>query len=335
MKSLIQKRAAILLNEEDFQSLYTLMNSGFSFTQCLSVIERASNAQVLRQLKNHLELGEAADQFFSGYVPKKYKVYMTVFMRFISLTESMALSIELVHQQEDFLKQLKRGVIYPLFLMIGVGAGTAVFNATVLPSMLNLMDAFRVQDTSLYLGQCLLGIACRFIVLSFMAGILLLYFFTRKKRIASAYLFIAQRFPSGIIVQFASRQFACFFEQCIKKNISTRTSIALLKELDTQPIVSLLATQLDKEFVQGTAFEQAIASVNVEDTLARFFHIALYSSDAEEMLEGYLKMCTARFQHQISVFTRIVQSCCYLCIGIIILFVYRILMLPMNILQIM
>lgn len=335
MKSLIQKRAAILLNEEDFQSLYTLMNSGFSFAQCLSVIERTSNAQALRQLKNHLELGELADQFFTSYVPKRYRIYMSVFMKFIPLTESMSLSIELVHQEEAFLKQLKRGIIYPLFLMIGVDAGIAVFNATVLPSMLNLMDAFRVQDTALYLGQYLLGIICRLVVLSFMALILLIYFFTRKKRIASAYLFIAQRFPSGIFVQFASRQFACFFEQCIKKNISTRTSIAILKELDTQPIVSLLAAQLDKEFVQGTAFEKAIASVNVEDTLARFFHIALYSSDAEEMLEGYLKMCTARFQHQITIFTRIVQSCCYVCIGIVILFVYRILMLPMNILQIM
>ena len=108
MNSLIQKRAAILLNEEDFQSLYTLMNSGFSFAQCLSVIERTSNAQVLRQLKNHLELGELADQFFTSYVPKKYRVYMSVFMKFIPLTESMSLSIELVHQEEAFLKQLKR-----------------------------------------------------------------------------------------------------------------------------------------------------------------------------------------------------------------------------------
>ena len=60
---------------------------------------------------------------------------------------------------------------------------------------------------------------------------------------------------------------------------------------------------------------------------------AVYSSDCERMLEGYLEMTRVRTETQIRRFSRTVQFVSYLMIGIMIVLMYRLLLMPINMMQ--
>ena len=60
---------------------------------------------------------------------------------------------------------------------------------------------------------------------------------------------------------------------------------------------------------------------------------AVYSSDCERMLEGYLEMTRVRTETQIRRFSRTVQFVSYLMIGIMIVLMYRLLLMPVNMMQ--
>ena len=51
------------------------------------------------------------------------------------------------------------------------------------------------------------------------------------------------------------------------------------------------------------------------------------------MLEGYLEMTKARTETQIRRFSRTVQFVSYLLIGVMIVLMYRLLLMPMNMMQ--
>ena len=329
------KQNQICLSEQDYQSLFTLMDSGISFQHSLNILERPNNTVVFDSIRKHLEIGELAENFFIQFAPKKYRYYLSIFLSFVPMLESMSLTMEICSKQEKAKKQLKKGIVYPLGLLVGTCIGIEVFNSTVLPNMLNLMDSFKVTDSSMYITQYLIGILCHFVISVLCILFVSIYVGTRKKHIVSTYIFISKYFPNGLFVQYASNQFAMIFEECVKKNISTKMSISMLKQMRDFPLIAYIADVLERQCLQGDSFTQAISSIPIEQALVRFFTVAMYSSKVEVMLQGYIDMCQKRIKIQIQRFTHVVQSIAYGVIGIVIVFVYQILMLPMNVLQMM
>ena len=258
---------------------------------------------------------------------------MQNFLQFLPLLECIQLSIEIIRKQEKAQIQLRKGLVYPLCLLFGAGAGILLFNRTVLPAMLRLMSGFPMQDASFYLVQKVVEWILEAGMYCLSVFVFLLYVCTRRSRIVHTYCLCAKHGKNSLFVQYVSYQFVQYYEEFVKKKISTRRSIEILKCMKTQPVIVFLAEEMEKKFLSGETFQQTIESVYIEDTLARFFKVAVYSSKVEEMLEGYLHLCQTRIEKQIRQFTRVVQIISYTMIGILIVFVYRILMLPMTMLQ--
>ena len=116
-------------------------------------------------------------------------------------------------------------------------------------------------------------------------------------------------------------------------NVPTIQALAMLKALRNKPLVALIASELDRSLAEGEELIAAMSSPYVETALCRFMRIAVCSSECEAMLEGYLEMVQKRTEKQIRTFSRTVQLFSYTLIGIVLIFVYRILMMPMIMLQ--
>ena len=83
----------------------------------------------------------------------------------------------------------------------------------------------------------------------------------------------------------------------------------------------------------GDSFAEAVSTDYVEPVLSRFFKTAFYASECEKMLEGYLQMSSVRTAVMIRRFSVTVQLISYSMIGSMIVFVYLIMMVPMQMLQ--
>ena len=129
------------------------------------------------------------------------------------------------------------------------------------------------------------------------------------------------------------QNFTRFFLECVRQKLSTIQCMDILMHLPGRPVVSYIARMLDQEMRKGSSLEDAVHTDLLESSLSRFMKTAIYSSDCEKMLEGYLEMVEERKKRQIRRLTTAVQLVSYTLIGIVIVTIYRVLMIPMTMIQ--
>ena len=315
------------------EALSSLMDGGFAFKDALTVLETEKNKVYFDRMRRKLENGEELRSFIKDYVPAAWKKYLTDFLSFLTVNDSLLLAKTMVHKEREDKQQLLKGLLYPFLLLTGISFGIVLFDKTVLPGMMSMLSSFGTADESALVLSGFVELFSWILFASVILSAILLLIFLSDARIVSTYRFLARRFSGTLLVQYASRQFAIFFLQCKARSMSTRESIALMKNLSSRPLVSFIASELDRVFLQGETFEHALDSVYIEPALARFFRISLYSENTEAMLEAYLSMCDQRTKRQIKRLTQIMQCVTSAAAGIVIVVVYRILMMPMSMLE--
>lgn len=321
------------ISNEDVEALSALMEGGFAFVDALKVLETKKNKEYFDRMKRQLENGEELRTFIKDYVPSAYQRYLSDFLSFLTVNDSLLLAKAMVEKERSDRQQLFKGLLYPFCLLAGISFGMVLFNKTVLPGMMSMLSSFGTADESVIVLSGFVELFSWVLFVSVIVSSILLLIFLSDARIVSTYRLLAKHFSGTLLVQYASRQFAIFFLQCKARNMSTRQSIALMKNLSSRPLVSFIAGELDRVFLQGETFEHALDSVYIEPSLARFFKISLYGENTEEMLEAYLVMCDERTKRQIKRLTQIMQCITYGAAGIVIVVVYRILMMPMSMLK--
>lgn len=155
----------------------------------------------------------------------------------------------------------------------------------------------------------------------------------QKTNIVKTYRNVSRIRENAILVQYASSDFARFFLECERRGMSTSAILSVLKETKDKPLVAYIASEMDGHLLKGESFEEAVKACHVEKALLKFFRIAVYASDCTRMLEGYLDMVHLRTLAAIRRFSHCVQLVSYASVGIVLIFVYRVLMMPITMLQ--
>lgn len=313
--------------------LARLLETGFSVQEAIAVTKDAQNKEIMQEIEQKLENGEHIADFFPAFLPHAYKVYFESFIRCMPFQESLTTSIAIAKKEEKNRKQILQGMLYPTLLLLGVLAGVYLFSETILPNMIRLMAGFQMDANTCEWMQRAIRICTKsfFVCVLVFLGVAL--FVLEKKNIVFTYQKIAKVFPNSIFVQVISEQFARFFLECQKRNISTRNTLHILMQLKEQPCVSYIAERMDMYLNEGSDILDAIQKTEVEEALLRFLKISYYSSGSEEMLEGYLEMVQKRKAAAIKRYSKIVQLIAYCVCGVVIIFVYQVLMMPMRMLQ--
>ncbi len=321
------------MKNEDCIAIQRLLESGFSLRDTLNVLKDKTNQIAFDSILTRLRDGEDLNSFFHLYCPKQYRSLFESFIQCMPFLESLTTCIEIVEAQQKNKKEIIQGMFYPVMLFVGMLVGVYLFNEFILPNMISLLAGFQLKSNQYVNMQIIIKYLIR--ILMILSSILMIIVFgmLQKNHIVSTYQFISQYFPNTILVQSISSKFARFFLECQKRNISTKDTLRMLCGLTQQPCISYIAKEIDEHLMNGETMMEAVKQTRMEETLLRFFRIAILSSSCEEMLEGYLKMVQIRKEQAIKRFSRYIQLFSYSLIGFVMIFVYQILMLPMSMLQ--
>lgn len=311
------------------------MDNGFSLQDAMNLIDVKEKKESFQSIRRRLLHGEQLSDFFAEYLPKSYSTYFSGFIQWLPFLESLLLTSRIRTKEIEQTKAMIKGMIYPMILLLGVLAGILVFNTTVLPEMLSMMSGFGLEGDSYKKAAEVITISTKVFVVIAGFSVLVAMIALSKRNIVKTYQLLSRILPDSILAGSASSDFARFYLECVRMKIPTRESLSILKNIQEKPLVQFIAQELDSSLQQGKAMEKAIDSPYVEKALSRFFRIAIYASNCEQMLEGYLKMVQMRSEVRIKRFTKVVQCCAYLTIGIVVIFVYQILMMPMTMIQTM
>ena len=309
------------------------MTNGFSLQDALEVLEDDKNSTCITMIRERLERGELFSTIFRTVIPPGISAYFDGFSLFLPFLDSLQIALELYRKEKKERQILVKGLLYPFGLLIATGGGVFLFSAMIMPAMLGMMRQFEA-DTAGYerLLSVLQGMFTIFLLLAFAAGCAAFYVY-REKKAAMLYDRISSRFPDSFVSAAGSQQFCRFYLECIRHGVPTQRALRILSSLTKKPVVSFIAASLDRQLSQGTDMQKAFQSSRTESRLKRMFRIAVYSSDSEKMLEGYLAMAAVRNEKRIRRFTRILQLVCYGMIAVILVSIYQILLMPVSVIQ--
>ena len=328
-----KKRRKILLDEQTCSGIAVLMENGMTLQDAMNVIEDRRNADAFTLVRERLAKGEQLASFFPSLLTRGLGNVMDGFLQVLPFHQALSLSMTVMANEKQIRQKIIRQMLYPILMMCGTLAGICLFSSFVLPRMISLLASFHVTEGGLDGVRILIQTVSAVLFVLFLAGSLLAVFCTRPKRIRKTYLFLAAHNRGILMIRHASEDFSRYYLECVRRNISTINTLHLLQNLEGKPLVGLIAEEMDRMLSHGSDFETAVSAIDVDPSLSRFLRTAFHASQCEKMLEGYLQMSSLRTETLIRRFSSAVQLLSYAVIGVMIVFVYLVMLMPMKMMQ--
>ena len=102
------------------QGIASLMNSGFSLQQTLTILDDPASRPVFDEIRARLESGEAISDFLCEYTPAAYARYLSGFLMYMPFHNALALSLSIVDTDDRNQNELLKGLLYPVLMMVGI-----------------------------------------------------------------------------------------------------------------------------------------------------------------------------------------------------------------------
>ena len=320
-----------MIDTLDLEGLIRLMESGFSLTDSMDLIEQKHNREAFAAIRNELEQGRALDSFFPAYLPKKCRVYAEGFLHWLPFQTALSLAFEMSSSEQKLRHEVVRQLAYPILLLAGTITGILLFSRYCFPPIITMMSGFHVPLDSFVILQKTAALT-GFVGLGIMLGcVIITGLIQNPARRIRAYETLLKYIPDSLWTEYESIVFVRFFSQCLARKISTRQAMELLQNMAHRPITAHIAAVLNTSLNRGDPFVQAASTPLLESALLRFIRIAASGAGMEAMLSGYLETAGDRLNRRCRRLTRAMQLVAYALVGLIVIMMYQILLLPLSI----
>lgn len=310
-----------------------MLNQGYTLQDALNLLEDSSNTDSFSYIRNQLERGILPKDVIPSLCSKKISDPFNSLATLLPFKESLSISLQMIASKEKIKSKIDKKLLYPLLLFFFTLFGMIVFNELCFPTLLTMMQSFQM-DPNRYLNiQAKIRMFYSILLLVFFLFVVLYYMQKNPTIKKSLYRFIQKRYPNCFIVKYVSMTYVLYFYFCMEQQIPTKQTIELLKTLNNQPLMQMIACSMEESFLQGSGFEKSLTHSNLDPMLNKFFKIALYSKDVKKMLYSYIQTTKDLLLLKIKRFTKGMQLVCYCMIGFMIIIIYQILMLPLNVIN--
>ena len=277
--------------------------------------------------------GTNLESFFSSYLPKEYQKICMAIVKVLPIDKTLAFCIDLLQKNKKRKLKIFKILFYPILLLFVMMIFVLLFNQIVLPMMLNLVKSFHQVDSSL---EYFVSILNYIITFFFLCCFILFCYITYSlwpKNIVKSYQRIYHYFPHSLFVKYYSEQFIQLYVLCIQEGLSTKESLDLINQLNMHPILSFLAECIHLQLMEGKAYQEAFEEAMLDEEVLRFLRLSSLSLEGEEILKTYLSFVQNKIERTMTAYAKSIQVISYSLIALMILFLYQILLLPLQIIQ--
>ena len=332
-KSKLLKKLDIInkLDEESINSLVLLLNSGFSIKDTFNIIRNDKNNYLLDIIEVNLNKGMSIEEALFPFLKKDIRYYLYCFIEYMPLSEAMSFASDINKEKSKRRSDLIKNLLYPFTLLIGMVIGLILFSIYLVPAMSNLSNSFS-SDSLKVDGDLIRLFSIMFLVLVFILVVFIGVLFSDRFLI-NTYKKICKLKKHSLIKDIYTENFVYIYYLCLKRGISTINSLKIISEINKKNVSSFIAKELDKEFSEGSEIIKAINNYYLSESFGKFFNIAIKTINPETVIESYLEYIKNKINRSIKSYAKISQAFVYLVIGGIVIYIYKILLFPINILQ--
>lgn len=325
-KTLFKKELSI----EDLSYLSKLLETNMAISNCLMLLKNKRNEKIFQEIEKSLDEGKMIEEAIKEYIPKQIKDYLIPLLKNVSFSNALELSLQFNDKHSDRQNRLISQIAYPCMLLFITITVLYLFDLYGIDTIFTLISSFNT-NIELYSS---IRIAFRIVINVFYYGVLIgvlgLIYFSQPKRLALLYLFFSKKMPNSLLNVYYSEEFVSLLLTCTNKGYKSKESLEILKQMKTKPIVSFLAFHLDEGLLEGETLKDAAKKDYYDSSLSRFIKIASYTNDFSNILNSYTTLAREKINRKIKKYTITIQLATYSFIGIIVIFIYQILFLPMQ-----
>lgn len=318
------------LNVEDVSYLSKLLNTNMSVNECFTLLENKANKKIFADIRNKLDQGEMIENAIKDHLPKQLKTYVISLLNTLSLSASLTLSLKFDQRAREGKRELINSLAYPLILLFITMTSLYLFYLYGIDSIFTLIRTFEA-DIELFDS---LRLVFRIVINVFYYLILILFvlslFFFKPANVIMLYIFVSKYLPNSLLNIHYSQEFMALFLICSEAGYKTRQSLEILKAMTSKPVISFLAFHLDESLMEGESLKEATRKNYYDSSLSRFIKIANYTNEFSDVIGSYVELSRERIRRRIKRYTSTLQMYTYIFIGLIIIFIYQILFMPMQ-----
>lgn len=318
------------LKDDELNYLNKLLKINTPINTCLDLIKGKDNKDIIDDILNNLKIGKSIDECIIKYLPKNISNYLKPLLKNMSFSSALDLSLSFYEESKTNEKKITNAIAYPLGLLFFGLTGLYLFDVYGIDSIINLLGSFNADMSSFVFSRSVIRIFIYLVYFGFLIISVLLLFFTRKKRIVFLYVLISKVFPYSLIHTYYSEEFISLLLVCRNAGYKTRESLKILNSIKDVPIVSFLAFHLDELLLEGEQIDKATHNIYFDDSLSKYIKIGVYSNDFNNVLKSYIELAKSKIERKTKEITLFIQLLTYLLVGIIIIFVYEVLFMPMQ-----
>lgn len=318
------------LQMEDITYLSKLLDTNLSISQCFQLIENKKNKAILETINSKLNKGELIENIIINHLPKEIESYVQGLLLSLSLSKALSLALKFQSDNTNDKNELLVSLAYPCILLFITISALYLFDLYGIDAIFSLIVSFD-SDISIYKDlRILFRIIINIIYFSILIGTLLIILFMQPKRIILLYIFVSKYLPNSLFNVYYSQEFMALLKICVDSGFKTRQSLELLKSMKSKPIISFLAFHLDESLMEGETMKEATSKNYYDQALKRFIKIANYTSDFSNVIASYVDFAKQRVKTKLKRYALTVQIATYSMIGLIVVFIYQILFMPMQ-----
>ena len=318
------------LQMEDITYLSKLLDTNLSISQCFQLIENKKNKAILETINSKLNKGELIEKIIINHLPKEIESYVQGLLLSLSLSKALSLALKFQSDNTNDKNELLVSLAYPCILLFITISALYLFDLYGIDAIFSLIVSFD-SDISIYKDlRILFRIIINIIYFSILIGTLLIILFMQPKRIILLYIFVSKYLPNSLFNVYYSQEFMALLKICVDSGFKTRQSLELLKSMKSKPIISFLAFQLDESLMEGETMKEAASKNYYDQALKRFIKIANFTSDFSNVIASYVDFAKQRVKTKLKRYALTVQIATYSMIGLIVVFIYQILFMPMQ-----
>ena len=318
------------LSLEDLSYISKLLNTNISLSQSFELLKNKKNEKIFNKISRALNNGQMIEEIIGDYLPKQIKDYIIPLLKTLSFSKALTLSLQFHEKHSQNEEKIIGQIAYPCILMFVSMSVLYLFDLYGMDTIFTLISGFNA-DLGLYTSlRMIFRVVITILYYSMLIGTLLLVFYMQPKRISILYMFLSKHFPNSLINTYYSEEFVSLLLICVNSGYKTKQSLEILKSMKSKPIVSFLAFHMDESLLEGQTLKQAARKNYYDLALSRFIKIANYTNEFSKMLENFVDLAREKINKTMKKYTLTIQITTYTFIGVIIMFIYLILFIPMK-----
>ncbi len=304
-----------------------MLKSGIDINNALKIMK--IDKEFLNIIDLNFKNGIEIDEFILNNSDWRIKKYLLIFSKFLSFNKSLDFAIKIYDKKKKIKELFLKNTAYPIFLIFTILLFIYIFNNLFFDNISTMI--YEISNININYLKFYLDLIFNIILIILLIMLIVLELFVNKKYSVFYYQKICNIFNKNFIKTYSTYNFMIYYLECLKQGLSNKETINILMTIKGETIVNLIAKNLDDNLILGKNYLNSFQTKLIDKRLCDFINISIYSKNNLDVIASFLNLCENEFNKKLIKISVFLQAFAYMLVFICVYLVYKVLLIPLNI----